>query len=156
MVQRRGELKLVGIRRHYRLTQDLAAVMHAVARQWKEFHAREAALKHGAEYYGVCLKIEEGDAGFDYLCGVADEGGPVVDFTAIKIPPLRYAVFWHPGATASLPATYFAIFGRLLPEAGLLPADSSSGVPEFIERFDQRYDLATGAGGPEILVPLKG
>jgi len=157
LVERRGVLKLVGICRRYRLMQDLPGVLEAVAGQWREFHACEHKLGRtgGSDYYGVCLRVVEGEASFGYFCGMARAGDPPEGFAALVIPPLRCAVFRHTGSTDSLPAAYFTIFGRLLPEAGLSPADAEAGAPEFIERFDEHYDLKTGTGGPEILVPLK-
>ena len=156
-VELRTGLLLAGLRRRYTLSHDLATVMLAVARQWQHFHARKAELGHAphGDFYGVCLKVIDGDSGFDYFCGEAMEQRVPDGFSMLEIPSLRYAVFKHAGPASALPATYLAIFGRLLPDAGLQPAESSSGAPEFVERFDEGYDLVTKTGGPEILVPLK-
>lgn len=158
-IERRGGLMIVGIRRHYTLAHDLAHIMQSVSRQWHSFRPYLATLrkKEYRDAYGICLKIAEGDAGFDYMCGTIVMPGEDIpaEFTTLSLPPQRYAVFRHLGHSSQLPNTYYTIFGKLLPEADLTPADHGGRTPEFLERFDRFYDFKTETGGPEILVPLK-
>jgi AraC family transcriptional regulator len=157
--ERRGRMLLAGIRKRHTVARDLATVMQGVESQWQAFHLRKEAIRNsaGKDLYGILIRVVEGDVGFGYFCGieVTKAANLPEGIAVLTIPPLRYAVFRHCGGVEDLPHTYFSIFGQVLPEAGLVVADASSGAPEFIERFDAAYDLETKTGGPEILIPLK-
>jgi len=157
---RHGRILLVGLRQRHTVASDLSAVMDGVENQWVRFRPRikEVPRTVNKDLFGVLLKVVEGDAGFDYFCGMEVLGlAPLPEgFCALEIPPLHYAVFRHTGTADDLLKTYFDIFGKVLPEAGLTVADAKSGAPEFIERFDEQYSLETRTGGPEIMVPLSG
>ena len=158
-IERRSGFLLAGIRRHYKLTHDLATIMQGVSRQWLGFRPRKREIVRAVspDTYGVCLRMREGDAGIDYFCGmqVPDSAQLPHDLVTLSIPPLRYAIFRHTGPKSLLPNVYFTIFGSCLAEAGVAPAHASAGAPEFIELFDQQYDVKTETGGPVILVPVQ-
>jgi AraC family transcriptional regulator len=155
-----GRILLVGLRQRHTVASDLSAVMAGVENQWVRLRPRVKEVRRAVskDLFGVLLKVVEGDAGFEYFCGleVAKLASLPEGFSSLVIPPLRYAVFRHTGTVDDLLKTYFDIFGKVLPEAGLTVADSKSGAPEFIERFDSQYSLETRTGGPEIMVPLSG
>jgi AraC family transcriptional regulator len=158
-LESRDGFLIAGLRRRHILEIDMGDILQGVSRQWHSFRPRKKEVPRpiGKCTYGVCLRIHEGDVGFDYFCGmqVADAANLPKGFTTLAIPALRYAVFRHTGPSSMLVDTYFTIFGKALPEAGLSPADGASGAPDFIECFDQFYDTKTEMGGPEIMVPLK-
>ena len=76
--------------------------------------------------------------------GLAPEVGRV------RIPAADYAVFEHHGQIAGLGPLWDAIFGEWLPRSGHRPAHS----PDF-ERYDERFDPATGSGLVELWVPIE-
>jgi AraC family transcriptional regulator len=157
-IEHRGRLLLAGLRRKHSVSQDLSGVMHSVEEQWVSFRPRRRELRHAlnSDCYGILLKVSDGDVGIEYFCGmeVSDASDLPEGFVSVEIPPLHYAMVRHTGTADDLLKTYFDIFGRLLPEAGLTVAGGKNGVPEFIERFDSLYNLETRTGGPVIMVPL--
>ncbi|MCA1410115.1 AraC family transcriptional regulator [Bradyrhizobium sp. NBAIM20] len=100
--------------------------------------------------YGVCCNGD--DAGnFDYIAGVevADFSDLPRRFGRIRIPEQRYAVFTHKDHVASIRRTVNTIWNQWLPASGLKAADA----PNF-ERYDEKFDPATGNGGFEIWIPV--
>lgn len=123
---------------------------------WQRFHqdvadipARVGQGKNQVAY-GVCCNGD--DAGnFDYIAGVevADFSDLPRRFGRIRIPEQRYAVFTHTDHVASIRRTVNTIWNQWLPASGLKAADA----PNF-ERYDEKFDPATGNGGFEIWVPV--
>lgn len=105
----------------------------------------------GAETYGVCWNGDD-DGNVEYMAGLAvsDFSDLPAEFTRLRIPAQRYAVFLHRGHIAGIGATWRAIWQRDLPQTGLTVADA----PTF-ERYDARFDPRTGLGEVEIWVPVK-
>jgi AraC family transcriptional regulator len=124
---------------------------------WQRFHqdvadipARVGQGKYQVAY-GVCCNGD--DAGnFDYIAGVevTDFSDLPRRFGRIRIPEQRYAVFTHSDHVASVRRTVNTIWNQWLPASGLKAADA----PNF-ERYDEKFDPATGNGGFEIWVPVK-
>ena len=123
----------------------------AIPAQWQRFtpHLDHVPGQVGHTAYGVVHNSDDtGHA--DYLTGVE-----VKDFSTgpggiqrLTIPPQRYAVFTHKDHISSIRRTWFSIWNKGLPEAGL----EATGGPEF-ERYDERFDGRTGNGEVEILDP---
>ena len=67
----------------------------------------------------------------------------------MRIPEQRYAVFTHTEHVSTIRRTVNAIWNQWLPASGLKAADA----PNF-ERYDEKFDPATGNGGLEIWVPV--
>jgi AraC family transcriptional regulator len=157
-IEQRGRLLLAGLRRKHAVSQDMSAIMRSVEEQWVNFRPRRRELRHAlnSDCYGILLKVFDGDVGIEYFCGmeVSEASDLPEGFVTLDIPPLRYAMVRHTGTADDLLKTYFDIFGRLLPEAGLTVSGGRNGAPEFIERFDSLYSLETRTGGPVIMVPL--
>jgi AraC family transcriptional regulator len=157
-IEQRGRLLLAGLRRKHAVSPDMGAIMRSVEAQWVSFRPRRQELRHAlnSDCYGILLKVSDGDVGVEYFCGmeVSDASDLPEGFVTLDIPPLRYAMVRHTGTADDLLKTYFDIFGRLLPEAGLTVSGGKNGAPEFIERFDSLYSLETRTGGPLIMVPL--
>ncbi|MDA9421996.1 MULTISPECIES: AraC family transcriptional regulator [Bradyrhizobium] len=120
---------------------------------WQRFHQEVADIpaRVGNVAYGVCCNGD--DAGnFDYIAGVevADFSDLPRRFARIRISEQRYAVFTHTEHVASIRRTVNTIWNQWLPASGLKAADA----PNF-ERYDERFDPATGNGGFEIWLPVK-
>jgi len=102
--------------------------------------------------YGVCRCTGE-DFGFDYLTGVEvdNDASPLpAEFSRVRIPQGRYAVFTHAGHVSLMPQTMDDIWMKWAPDCGLRIADS----PSFV-RYTETFNPATGTGGIEICLPLE-
>ena len=101
--------------------------------------------------YGVCCNGD--DAGnFDYIAGVevADFSDLPREFSGVRIPEQRYAVFTHREHISTIRRTINTIWNHWLPASGFKVADA----PNF-ERYDDKFDPLTGNGGLEIWVPVR-
>jgi AraC family transcriptional regulator len=108
------------------------------------------ANRAGNVAYGVCCNGD--DAGnFDYIAGieVSDFSDLPREFSRVRIPAQKYAVFTHKDHVSSIRRTINTIWNHWLPGSGFRMADA----PTF-ERYDARFDSATGNGGLEIWVPI--
>ena len=73
------------------------------------------------------------------------------EFTRLRIPPQRYAVFHHRDHISSIGDTFRAIFSEWLAQSKCEIVDA----PLF-ERYTPSFDVRNGMGGLEIWVPIKG
>ena len=120
---------------------------------WHRFHQSVADIpgRVGQVAYGVCCNGD--DAGnFDYIAGVEvpDFSDLPREFSRVRIPQQKYAVFTHREHVATIRRTIDAIWNHWLPASGFKMADA----PTF-ERYDDKFDPVTGNGGFEIWVPIK-
>lgn len=122
--------------------------------QWQRFapHIGNLPRQVGTAAYGVCCNVDDTGA-IDYVCGVEVSDFDVLpgDFTRLRLPAQRYAVFLHRDHVSTIRSSFSAIFSDWLPHSGHEPADA----PDF-ERYDERFNAVTGRGGVEIWVPIKG
>jgi AraC family transcriptional regulator len=121
---------------------------------WQRFHQYVQSFpgRVGEVAYGVCTNGD--DAGnFDYIAGVEvrDFSDLPREFSRLRIPEQKYAVFTHKDHISTIRRTVNTIWNHWLPSSGFEMADS----PNF-ERYDEKFDPATGNGGFEIWVPIKG
>jgi AraC family transcriptional regulator len=72
------------------------------------------------------------------------------DFTRLRVPAQRYAVFAHKGPIIEIRTVIRAIWGNWLPSSGHETADGPS-----FERYGKGFEPLTGNGGFEIWVPIK-
>ena len=119
--------------------------------QWQRFapHIGHMPGQKGNAAYGVCFNAD--DAGnIEYLSGVevADFSRLPQEMARLRIPERRYAVFRHDGHVSAIRRVWMAIFKDWQPRSGFEIADAPS-----FERYDERFDGATGNGGFEIWVP---
>jgi AraC family transcriptional regulator len=124
----------------------------AIPGQWHRFQqsVHDIPRRIGNVTYGVCCNAD--DAGnFDYIAGVevADFSDLPREFSRVRIPEQRYAVFTHRDHIPTIRRTINTIWNQWLPSSGLKAADA----PNF-ERYEN-FDPATGNGGIEIWVPIK-
>lgn len=121
--------------------------------QWQRFvpHLGSIPGQVGRAAYGVICNGD--DAGnTEYISGVEvpDFSRIPPDWSRIRIPEQRYAVFAHRDHISAIRRTWFTIWNKALPESGL----EASGGPEF-ELYGENFDSRTGMGGCEIWVPIK-
>ena len=130
-----------------------AQTMAKVPGQWQRFGPHIGAIpgQIGNVAYGVICN-GDGEGNIDYIAGVEvkdfDDLSP--EFDRIRIPAHRYAVFTHAGYVSTIQQTWNAIWSQWLPNSGLQAADA----PDF-ERYGERFDPQSGAGGFEIWLPIK-
>ena len=140
-------LDLVGLDRRY-----TAAGSAAIPAQWQAFGSWIGRIpgQSGHVAYGVIHDgDDEGSTGYLPGVAVAGTGAPPDGLVRMRLPARRYAVFRHAGHVSEIRRVWQAIWSEGLPAAGLSPAQA----PEF-ERYDERFDPATGHGGFEIWIPL--
>jgi len=121
--------------------------------QWQRFlpHLGQIPGQLGGTAYGVCCNSD--DAGnFDYVCGVEveDFSRLPADWTRVRIPEQRYAIFLQREHISAIRSTWNTIWNNWLPESGYEVVDA----PNF-ERYGDDFDSATGTGGFEIWIPIK-
>jgi len=121
--------------------------------QWQRYHQKvdEIPDRVGNVAYGVCCNGDD-SGNFDYIAGVevSDFSNLPREFSRVRIPEQKYAVFTHSEHISTIRRTVNTIWNHWLPESGLCVADA----PNF-ERYDEKFDPATGSGGLEIWVPVK-
>src|SRR5467141_4106221 len=125
----------------------------AIPGQWQRFHQSVENIpgRIGKVAYGVCCNGD--DAGnFDYIAGVEvpDFSDLPREFSRVRIPEQRYAVFTHRDHISNVRRTINTIWNHWLPASRLKAADA----PNF-ERYDENFDPLTGNGGLEIWIPVK-
>ena len=124
-----------------------------IPQMWEAFNARDAevAAVEGAAAFGVCHGAD-GEGGFRYLAGLQSRAGAGVPdgMARVRVPAGRHAVWTHQGHVSDLPALVGAIWNGGLEAAGL----THRRAPDF-ERYDARFDPATGRGAIEVWVPVE-
>jgi AraC family transcriptional regulator len=124
-----------------------------IPNQWQRFNHRVGEIpdRVGNLAYGVCCNGDD-SGNFDYIAGVEvlDFSDLPREFARVRIPEQRYVVFTHSEHISTIRRTVSAIWNQWLPQSGLKVADA----PNF-ERYDEKFDPATGNGGLEIWVPVK-
>jgi AraC family transcriptional regulator len=120
---------------------------------WQRFHQTIGGVpaRLGNVAYGVCCNGD--DAGtFDYIAGVevGDFSDLPREFSRVRIPAQKYAVFTHGDHISTIRRTISTIWNHWLPQSGHELADAPS-----FERYDDKFDSVTGNGGLEIWVPIK-
>jgi AraC family transcriptional regulator len=141
-------LRIAGLSERY--TSETCANIPA---QWQRFapHLGHIPGQVGRTAYGVICNSD--DAGnTEYICGVevSDFSRLPAEFSRIRIPEHRYAVFAHRDHIAAIRRTWFTIWNKWLPESGHQVAEA----PEF-ERYGEEFDPRTGTGGLEIWIPIQ-
>jgi AraC family transcriptional regulator len=134
-----------------RITHDNQGA--GIPNQWQRFHQSVDNIpgRIGQVAYGVCCNGD--DAGnFDYIAGVevTDFSDLPREFSRVRIPEQKYAVFTHSEHISTIRRTVNTIWNHWLPMSGMKAADA----PNF-ERYDEKFDPLTGDGGLEIWIPVK-
>lgn len=121
--------------------------------QWQRFvpHLGHIPGQIGGTAYGVrCNSDDMGN--FDYVCGVevADFSRLPADWSRVRIPEQRYAVFSQHGHVSTIRSAWNSIWNKWLPESEYEVVDA----PDF-ERYGENFNSATGMGGFELWIPIK-
>jgi AraC family transcriptional regulator len=126
---------------------------HGIPRQWERFvpYIGNIPGQVGHTAYGVCCN-GDGAGNFEYISGVAVSSFDDLpsEFSRVRIPAQRYAVFSHREHISRMRATAYTIWNKWLPASGCTHADA----PDF-ELYDERFDPRTGNGMVEIWLPIK-
>jgi AraC family transcriptional regulator len=124
-----------------------------IPNQWQRFHQKVDDIpdRVGKVAYGVCCNGDD-SGNFDYIAGVevSDFSDLPREFARVRIPEAKYAVFIHAEHISSIRRTVHTIWNLWLPISGMKAADAPS-----FERYDEKFDPATGNGGLEIWVPVR-
>ena len=124
-----------------------------IPNQWQRFHQKvdEIPDRVGKIAYGVCCNGDD-SGNFDYIAGVevSDFSDLPREFSRVRIPEQKYAVFTHAEHISTIRRTTNTIWNHWLPVSGMKAADAPS-----FERYDENFDPATGNGGLEIWIPVK-
>jgi AraC family transcriptional regulator len=128
------------------------AASAGIPSQWQRFqpHLGQIPGQVGGTAYGVRSNSDDAD-NFDYVSGVEvqDFSGLPADWSRVRIPEHRYAVFSQREHISTIRSTWNSIWNKWLPELGYEVADA----PNF-ERYGVPFNPATGMGGFEIWVPI--
>ena len=126
---------------------------HGIPWQWKRFapYIGNIPGQVGRTAYGVCCN-GDGAGNFDYIAGVevASFDDLPSEFSRIRVPAQRYAVFSHRDHVSRLRATFYTIWNKWLPASGYTHADA----PDF-ELYDESFDPGTGTGTVEVWLPIR-
>ena len=124
-----------------------------IPNQWAQFHQKVGDIPErvGKVAYGVCCNGDD-SGNFDYIAGVevADFSDLPREFARVRIPEQKYAVFTHSEHISTIRRTVHTIWNHWLPISGMKAADAPS-----FERYDEKFDPATGNGGLEIWIPVR-
>src|SRR4051794_15836575 len=125
----------------------------AIPGQWQRFRHKVGDIPEriGDVAYGVCCNGDD-SGNFDYIAGVevADFSDLPREFSRVRIPEQRYAVFSHKDHISTIRRTVNTVWNQWLPASGRQAADAAS-----FERYDEDFDPLTGKGGLEIWVPIR-
>ena len=141
------ELLIAGLNQSYTMESRIN-----IPSQWERFapHIGRVPGEIGHVSFGVCWNCKT-DGGFDYLSGV--EVSTIkelpTDFSSVRIPAHRYAVFIHRDHVSSFPQTIDAVWSRWVPDSAIKAAKT----PCF-ERYTEQFDPQTGFGGIELWIPI--
>lgn len=147
----RDAFTVAGICVRYGTMSDSGTV--EIPKQWQRLapffgHIPDAV---GDLAYGVFYDFDA-EGGFTYIAGaeVSRTDEKPREFESVAIPKQRYAVFTHRGHISTIPQTMQAIWQKGIVAANLKPADSAS-----FERYDERFNPATGEGEVEVWMALE-
>jgi len=134
---------LGGIRRNH----TVASMSQDIPRQWADF-IKLGTLpgQVGTSGFGAICGFEPKTQTMEYMCAaeVSSFDALPKELGRMRVPAVRYAVFLHEGNVETIQQTWQKVFAWL-PTSGFRSADT----PDF-ERYDERFDGATGDGGVEI------
>ncbi len=136
------------------------ATMREIAALWPRFAQQLERTRisgvGGKVSYGAGFHCFDGSPAFQYLCAVevSDFTGVPPEWARIEIPRRRYAIFPHPGHVSGLGDAINAVHETWLPGSGHAAA-LGGGAPDFLERYGEGFDPATGTGDLEVWFPIR-
>jgi AraC family transcriptional regulator len=140
--------RLAGLRRFH----TFATAPKTIPPQWDEFNQLPIPGLHDTKiFYGATCQTDLPNQRFEYMCAfevpdlsLAPPNGRMI------VPAAHYAVFTDHNGIATLHNTWQYIWKQWLPTSRLKPAPT----PDF-ERYDERFNPATGEGPIEIWFPIQ-
>jgi AraC family transcriptional regulator len=119
---------------------------------WQRFgpHIGRMLNQKAEVAYGVNYNFDENTMDHLVAVEVSSFDGLSDEYARLRLGPQTYAVFTHRGPVMRIRETWAAIWGEWVPQSGREIADA----PNF-ERYDERFNPATGDGEVEIWLPLK-
>jgi AraC family transcriptional regulator len=142
-----GELLIAGIGARYTFETN-----QGIPAQWQRFAPNIGHVPNqaGPETYGLCANGDN-DGSFEYVTGVrvSDFSELPRDFSTVRVPARRYAVFAHHGHVSQLRRTHYTIWNKWIHEGGIEIADA----PNF-ELYGKEFDPVTGTGPIEVWMPV--
>ncbi|MBU1378272.1 MAG: AraC family transcriptional regulator [Alphaproteobacteria bacterium] len=142
------QLLLAGLAEHY-----YDGVMAGVPNQWQRFTPwidNVPGQTNGRVAYGVVWNGDD-ERTTDYLAAVEVSSFAALpdELSRLRVPARRYIVWDHPGHISEIRSVWRTIWGEWAPNAGVKLADAP-----FFERYPERFDHVSGAGGFEVWLPL--
>lgn len=137
---------LTGIRQVHAFSQ----MQLGIPQQWEKFNAARAGMTQKSPVtYGVSCGVSP--AGIEYMCAFEVESfdEAPAEFGRLRVETQKYAVFTHTGHISSIGQEFNQIVYEWLPNSGF----QSAHKPDF-EKYDERYDAATGNGEVEIWISI--
>ncbi len=129
--------------------------MQNIGAQWQRFMQSVHTIPNraGNATFGLCFLAEEG---CDYMTGIEVKGDSDLppEFSRLRMPAQRYAVFSHHYDVSKLQQTVESIWKEWYPASGHRIADSDPALPNFFERYGEDFNPETLSGGIEVWVPL--
>lgn len=142
-----SELRIAGLSATYTLE-----TRKNIPAQWERFMRFENTIpgRVGEASYGVASNFD-GDACFDYLCGVeVDETNELPDgLTRIRVPAQRYAVFTYRGHVSGIESAFEYIWGTWLPTSGCHAVKTPC-----VECYSKDFDPQANRGAVEFWIPI--
>jgi AraC family transcriptional regulator len=150
--------RLVGSRRSYPFADELETTFDGLRQQIGEAMAGidDVAGRVDDATVGAMLAMFTGGDGFEYLSGVEvlpdtpTEGLPD-GWVALDVPAGRQLAFTT--TLADLRGTVWTVWHEWLPGSPYRAAGGGE-VPDYVERYDERFDPETGGGTVEVIFPI--
>jgi len=127
-----------------------------ITRQWRNLyesflcHPDRLSVRIDDSTYGVFCNFDE-EGAFDYVSGVAvaDFSKRPREWSRVRVPAQRYAVFAHRDHIATIADSWRCIWNQWLPDSAHAPADAPS-----FERI-RNFDTNRGTGNVELWLALE-
>ena len=145
-IEEKPAMEIAGLSAH--IDPDDSNRIPALWRRFAPFIGRVAG-QIGHASYGVMYIDDAGEMA--YLSGIEVAEGIALPsgFVQLRVPEGRYAVFLYRGHVSAIRAAWSQVFDEWLPASGYdLPRGPS------LERYDERFDVASASGEIELWLPL--
>ncbi|GJL91337.1 AraC family transcriptional regulator [Hyphococcus sp.] len=151
-IKKAGPFLLAGLR-EFRTFDERAGIPG----QWQRFgpHIGATPGEISGTAYGACFQPANGEEGFDYVTGVGMTSLDDIPerLSGARIEKHRFAVFPHNDHVSTIGATCNAAFNDWIPASG---EKLHEGPLFLLEVYGPNFNPATGRGGIDVWLPLKG
>ena len=151
--------RFVGTRRFYPARDAFESIIDGLTRQAEQAAPMVENVPGRVDdaTTGLMLGMFSRADGFEYVCGaevlpdIATDDRPD-GMVAVDVPPGRYLAF--PTTLEDMQKTVYTVWFEWLPGSPYEAAGAGE-VPDYIERYDERFDPETGSGIIEVLFPIQ-